>query len=108
MAFYLIAVLWVGLMISTYSHNQQQAMSLAFFFIMIFLLMSGLFNPIESMPSWAKWIAEVNPVTYFIEVMRMVVKKGSGLADLENHFLIMFGFAIFFYPWAIWNYRKTS
>jgi len=108
LALYLVAVLGVGLLISTYSNSQQQAMSLAFFFIMIFLLMSGLFTPIEGMPFWAKWIADVNPVTYFIEVMRMVVMKGSGFAELKNHFLIMFGFAVFFNSWAIWNYRKTS
>ncbi|WP_215224880.1 ABC transporter permease [Echinicola shivajiensis] len=108
LALYLVAVLGVGLLISTYSNSQQQAMSLAFFFIMIFLLMSGLFTPIEGMPVWAKVITKINPVTYFIDVMRMVVMKGSGFSQLKNHFLIMFGFAVFFNSWAIWNYRKTN
>jgi ABC-2 type transport system permease protein len=52
-------------------------MSLAFFFMMIFMLMSGLFTPVDSMPEWAKWISRFNPVTYFIEVIRMVILKGS-------------------------------
>ena len=73
LALYLLAVLGLGLLISTYASTQQQAMSLSFFFIMIFNLMSGLFTPIESMPAWAQLIAKVNPITYFIDVMRLVV-----------------------------------
>jgi ABC-2 type transport system permease protein len=105
---YLVAVLGIGLLISTYSDTQQQAMSLMFFFMMIFILMSGLFTPVDSMPEWAKWITRMNPVTYFIEVMRMVVMKGSGLHNIIKHFIIMAGFAGFFNTWAILNYRKTS
>lgn len=105
---YLIALLGIGLLISTYSQTQQQAMSLAFFLMMVFLLMSGLFTSVDSMPDWAKGIAYVNPLTYFIEVMRMVVLKGSGLADIKNHLLIISGMAVFFNGWAILNYKKTS
>ena len=105
---YLIAVLGIGLLISTYSSTQQQAMSLAFFCMMIFMLMSGLFTPIDSMPEWAKWIARFNPVTYFIEVIRMVILKGSTFVDIKQHFLIVGGFALLFNGWAVWNYRKTS
>lgn len=108
LALYLIALLGFGLLISTYSETQQQAMSVAFFFMMIFILMSGLFTSVDSMPEWAKTIAYCNPVTYFIEVMRMVVLKGSSFSNLKNHILIMFGFAILFNTWAVLNYRKTS
>jgi ABC-2 type transport system permease protein len=108
LSLYLVAVLGIGLLISTYSNTQQQAMSLAFFFIMIFLLMSGLFTPIDSMPEWAKWIARFNPVTYFIEVMRMVVMKASGFNDIKKHFIIMACFAVIINCWAIFNYKKTS
>ncbi len=108
LALYLIAVLGFGLLLSTYSQTQQQAMSIAFFFIMIFMLMSGLFTPIDSMPAWAKVIAKLNPVTYFIEVIRMIVLKGSGFNDIKFHFLKMIGFAIFFNTWAVMNYKKTS
>jgi ABC-2 type transport system permease protein len=108
LAVFLVAVLGIGLLISTYSETQQQAMSLAFFVIMVFILLSGLFTPIDSMPNWAKWIANLNPLTYFIEVMRMIVLKGSGFGHIKTHFLAMFGFAIFFNSWAIINYKKTS
>lgn len=105
---YLIAVLGLGLLISTYAQTQQQAMSLAFFIMMIFLLMSGLFTPIESMPTWARWLARLNPLTYFIEVVRMIVMKGSGIAHVRWHFLAMLGFAMFFNGWAILHYKKTN
>jgi ABC-2 type transport system permease protein len=108
LALFLVAILGFGLLISTYSDTQQQAMSIAFFFMMIFILMSGLFTSIDAMPSWAQKIAYANPVTYFIEVMRMVVLKGSGLANIYKHIFIMVGFAILFNTWAIINYRKTS
>jgi len=108
LALYLVAILGIGLLISTYSNTQQQAMSVAFFFIMIFLLMSGLFTSVDAMPEWAKWVARLNPVTYFIEVVRMVVLKGSTFSDIRWHFLIMAGFALFFNSWAIFNYKKTT
>src|SRR5258706_550677 len=87
LSIYLLAVLGLGLLISTYSSTQQQAMSLSFFFIMIFNLLSGLYTPIDSMPAWAKVITDFNPLRYFIEVMRMVVLKGSGFHDIQHQFL---------------------
>ena len=107
-AIYLLAVLGLGLLISTYSVNQQQSMLLSFFVMMIFILLGGLYTSIDSMPEWAKWITRFNPVSYFIEVMRMVVLKGSGLADIKNHLMIMAAFAVVFNGWAIMSYRKRS
>lgn len=107
-AIYLLAVLGLGLLISTYSVNQQQAMLLSFFLMMIFILLGGLYTSIDSMPGWAKWITRFNPVSYFIEVMRMVVLKGSSLADIKYHLMVMGGFAIAFNGWAIISYRKRS
>ena len=107
-AIYLLAVLGLGLLISTYSVNQQQSMLLSFFVMMIFILLGGLYTSIDSMPEWAKWITRFNPVSYFIEVMRMVVLKGSGLADIKNHLMIMTAFAVVFNGWAIMSYRKRS
>lgn len=105
---FLVAVLGIGLLISTYSETQQQAMSLAFFVMMIFMMMSGLFTPVDGMPEWALWIARLNPVTHFIEVMRMVVLKGSGFNDIKMQFWSTIGFAVLFNGWAIVNYKKSS
>ncbi len=107
-AVYLLAVLGLGLLVSTYCTNQQQAMLLSFFIMMIFILLGGLYTSIDSMPEWAKWITRFNPVSYFIEVMRMVVLKGSSLADIKYHLLKIFGFAVFFNCWAIFSYKKRS
>ena len=105
---YLIALLGFGLLISTYSDNQLQAMFIAFFFMMIFMLMSGLFTSVESMPAWARMIANLTPITHFIRVIRMIVLKGSSFSDISMEFLYMVLFAVVLNSWAIWNYRKTT
>jgi ABC-2 type transport system permease protein len=107
-AVYLLAVLGFGLLISTYSTSQQQAMMVTFFLFMIFILLGGLYTPIDSMPVWAQWFTRFNPVTYFIEVMRMVILKGSGLKDIIPQLWKMAIFAVLLNAWAILNYRKTS
>lgn len=105
-AVYLLAFLGIGLLLSTYAETQQQAMFIAFFLMMVFILMGGLYTSIDSMPEWAQVIARLNPVSYFIEVMRMVVMKGSTIADTGRHFAIIGGMAVFFNVLAIVNYRK--
>lgn len=107
-AVYLLAVLGLGLLISTYSTTQQQAMLVSFFLMMIFILLGGLLTSIESMPRWAQYITRANPVSYFIEVMRAVMLKGSGLKDIIPQLLTILGFAIVFNGWAVYSYRKRS
>lgn len=105
---YLIAVLGLGLLISTYSDNQVQAMFVAFFFMMIFMLMSGFFTATDSMPHWARVFSNLTPVTHFVKVVRMIILKSSGFSDVKMEFLYLIGFAGFLNGWAIWNYKKTS
>jgi len=105
---YLLSVLGLGLLVSTFANTQQQAMLLSFFMMMIFILLGGLYTSIDSMPMWAQIFTKFNPVTYFIEVMRMVVLKGSSLYDIRFHLLKVLLFGIVFNSLAIWNYRKRS
>ena len=105
---YLLAFLGFGLLISTLVDTQQQAMFLAFFFMIIFILLGGLYTNIDSMPYWAKVATKFNPAAYYIEVMRMIVLKGSGFQDIKSQFWAMCGFALFFNGLAIWNYRKRN
>lgn len=105
---FLLAVLGFGLLVSTFVDTQQQAMLVGFFFMLIFILMSGLYTPIESMPDWAQVMTRFNPVTYFVSVMRMVVIKGSGFADLGMQFGSMAILALALNSVAIWNYRKRG
>lgn len=107
-AAYMLSFLGFGLLISTYSDNQQQAMFIAFFFMIIFILLSGEFTPITSMPEWAQIISKLNPLSYFVEVMRLVMLKGSSFADVMPLFLAICGFGLVLNAWAILNYRKTS
>lgn len=107
-AVYLLAMLGFGLLVSTYCETQQQAMLVMFFFQLIFMLLGGLFTPIDSMPEWAIWISKFNPIAYLIDVMRMFILKGSGLHDILTHFICIIGFALVFNIWAIINYKKTS
>jgi len=76
---YILVILGIGLFISNFTDTQQQAMFIAWFFVVIFILMSGLFTPIESMPQWAQFLTEFNPVKYYVEVMRMV----SGTSKMQ-------------------------
>lgn len=105
---YLLAVLGLGLLLSTFAKTQQQSFIVSFFIIMIFNLMSGLYTPIESMPAWAQVITRLNPVSYFIEVMRMVVLKGSSLFDIRHQVYAILIFTVVLNTWAILNYRKRS
>ncbi len=105
---YMLAVLGLGLLVSTYANTQQQAMLITFFFTMVFILLSGLYTSIDSMPPWAKMITKFNPVSYFIEVMRMVVMKGSTLSDISRNLGVMGIFAVVLNTWAVINYRKRA
>ena len=107
-AIYLLGILGIGLLISTFADTQQQATLFSFFCMMVFILLGGLYTPIESMPDWAQWITRLNPPAYFIKVIRAVFIKGSRFADLLPEFLAMIGFAIGFNLLAIFNYRKRS
>ena len=105
-AIYMLVVLGIGLWISTLADTQQQAMFLAWFFMVIFILMSGLFTPIENMPLWAQKLTLANPIAYFITVLRSILLKGSGFYDLQMDFLKITGFAIAMLTAAVLSYRK--
>jgi len=105
---YLVALLGLGLLISTFADTQLQAMFIAFFFMMIFMLMSGFFTSTDSMPDWARTMSNLTPVTHFITVVRLIVLKGSGFQEVKYELLYLIGFALLLNGLAIYNYRKTS
>ncbi len=107
-AVYLVLVLSIGLYISTESDTQQQVTFVSYFMMMIFILLSGLFTPVESMPVWAQRIDYVNPLYYFVKVMRSVILKGSDLREVIWEFAALAGFATLMFSLAIVRYRKTS
>ena len=107
-AVYLVAILGMGLLASVYSDTQQQSMFMVFFFMMIFILMSGLFTPTESMTDWAKYIAYLNPVTYGVDGVRLIMLKDSGFLDLLPHFGFITALALIVITWSVLRYQKTS
>jgi len=107
-AIYFIVMLGLGLLVSTFTNTQQQAMFISWFLLVIFILMGGLFTAIENMPLWAQKITWFNPAAYFIEVLRMVLLKGSGLMDISRHFIVMTIMAIVVNGVAILKYSKRS
>jgi len=105
---YLFSMLGLGLLIATYSGTQQQAMSLSFFFINIFNMMSGVFTAVDSMPDWAQAIVATFPPSHFIKIMRPVVLKGSGFGDILPEILWLLALGLILNTWAVLNYRKTA
>ena len=106
-AVYLIVVLGMGLGISTITRTQQQSMFVAFFFTLIFLLMSGLFTPVDSMPDWAQRVAEANPVKHFVSIMRAVLMRGAGLETVGRPIIGLGVAGVAVLALAVMRYRKS-
>lgn len=105
---FMIAILGLALFISTFSDTQQQFMFTGFFFMIIFILMSGIFTPMESMPVWAQKINLVNPVVYIMRINRMVMLKGSTFHDMMMEICALIVIAIISTTLAVYRYRKTA
>lgn len=107
-AVYLVAALGIGLWVSTLVETQQQAMFVTFFIVMVYLLMSGLFTPIRSMPEWAQWLAQINPVKHFIGIMRAILLKGAGLTDILRPLAALGAFGVVILTLAVRQYAKRA
>lgn len=103
---YLIGILGVGFVIANFSETQVQATFLSFFVMMVLMLMSGLFTPIESMPEWAQRIDVINPIAHIISSIKMVLVKGSSAADLGIHWLALGVFALVMGILSVVTFRK--
>ena len=104
---FLVSMVGFGVLISTACRNQQQAMLLCFFFLLIICLLCGMWTPIDSMPGWARVIADINPLRYYIEVMRLFFAYGSELRHVLPQIGALCVFIVVFNGWAIWNFRKA-
>lgn len=105
-AIYLVTILGFGLFIAAISETQQQVMFVNFFFVLVFILMSGIFTPVESMPDWAHYVNIINPLSYFMRVIRMILLKGSDFGDVWKEFLSMGVFGVVMITLAVKSYRK--
>jgi ABC-2 type transport system permease protein len=105
---YLLVALGIGLWVSTLVDTQQQAMFVVFFIINIYMLMSGLFTPIDSMAPWAQTASLVNPVRHFVEISRAILVKGAGLEEIVRPLTFLAVFAAIVLTSAVLQYRKRA
>ena len=105
---YLIVALGIGLWISALVDTQQQAMFVTFFIVNVYLLMSGLFTPVDSMAPWVQQVSIINPVRHFVTISRAILMKGAGVAEIAQPFLILAGTAAVVLVVAVRQYRKQA
>jgi ABC-2 type transport system permease protein len=107
-AVFIISVSGLGIIISNYSETMQQASFLVMFFILILVLLGGMFTPVSSMPAWAQLIAAINPFNYLTETFRMLYLNGSKLADVAGNLLALGVIAVVLNGWAVFSYKKRG
>ena len=103
---YLLTTIGLGIFISTFTHTQQQAMFVAWFFMVFMLIMSGFFIPIDNMPASLQAATYLNPMRYFMSIIRDIFQKGSGLHYLKTDVLIMAFYGIMITILAVFKFRK--
>jgi ABC-2 type transport system permease protein len=103
---YLAAILAYALLISVLSATTQQAMFFAWFSLMIFLLMSGFFTPVENIPPALRLVADVNPLRYLIRIIREIFLKGNGIAYFWKDLLVLAGIAATLVSVSLLNFKR--
>ena len=106
-AIYLMTILGQGLLVSTVARTLQQAIFISFFFMIVFMMMSGLFTAVETMPNWAQNINIINPIAYFMKLVRTILLKGSGFRDIYQDIIALVIYGVAMLGLATWRYRKT-
>jgi ABC-2 type transport system permease protein len=97
-----------GLIVSNYSDTMQQAIFVMWFFVVMLMLLSGLFTPTRSMPDLAYLTTYVNPMHYFIDAIRTVFVRGGTLQNILHQVLALAGIGTFMAAWAVRSYKKNS
>ena len=104
-----LALFWssFGLIISNYSDTMQQAIFVMWFFVVMMLLLSGLFTPTRSMPSLAYATTYINPMHYFIDGIRTVFVRGGSFHSIAHQVLALVGISSVMGVWAVHSYKKN-
>ena len=104
---FIVAVLGIGLLISTAVRTQTQAMQLSVFYMMPSILLTGFMFPRDAMPASCRWLAALMPMTYYLEVIRSIALKGVGLTALMRPALILTAFALVLVTASVRRFTKT-
>lgn len=105
---FIIVMSSMAVIFSNFSENMQQVMFVMFFFVMVFILMSGLMTPIQSMPDWAQKLTYLIPPRYYVDIMRATYLRGASIADQAFSFCMLGFYAAVFTVAAILTYRKQN
>ena len=105
---FILTISGFSLTIANFSETMQQAMFVMFFFIMTFMLMSGLLTPVDSMPVWAQRFTLILPPRYFVEILRSVYLKGTTIAEMWTNYAALGIFVIIFNTLAALTYKKQA
>jgi ABC transporter DrrB family efflux protein len=103
---FLFVCLGMGLLVSTVSHTQQQAMQMAVFTLVPQILLSGFIFPLHAIPWAIRWIAYLAPLTYFLPISRGIFMRGEGIADLWVWVVVLVAYAIVIVSLAAWRFRR--
>jgi drug efflux transport system permease protein len=104
---YIVANLALGLLVSTVTKTQVQAMQLSFFLIMPNILLSGFMFPRDAMPAPAQWLGAALPLTYYLDILRGVLLKGIGMTELWQDTLVLCAFATGLIALSVVRFRKN-
>ncbi len=104
---FITASLAVGVTFSTLAQNQLQAVQMAFFFFLPSILLSGFMFPFRGMPEWAQWIGSILPLTHFLRIVRGIMLKGSGFADIAPELWPLLLFLAVAMAIGVKRYRQT-
>lgn len=105
---FILSVSGLGIIISNYSETMQQASFLVMFFILILVLLGGMFTPVSGMPAWAQAIAVINPFNYLTSTFRMLYLNGSTLYDVSKNLFALGLIAVVLNGWAVLSYKKRA
>ncbi len=104
---YLLCTLGIGLLISTVSRTQQQAFIGGFLFLLPAVLLSGVMTPLWGIPEWLLPITRINPVRYYVEIVRGVLLRGSDFQDLSNQITTLFAMGTCVLVFAAWRFQRS-
>lgn len=105
---YLLVMLGLGFFISAASRNQLQAMFIVFFLFIVFVLLSGIFTPTEGMPQWAKYINYLNPMSFYMDIIKLIILKGSGIEEIKMQICVLSAYAVLVNSAALLVYSDTN
>lgn len=103
---YLTAILSYALLISVLSSTAQQAMFFSWFSLIIFLLMSGFFTPVDNIPYPLRLLADINPMRYLVQIIREIFLKGNGIAYFWRELLAMGAIAVTLVSLSLLNFKR--